>query len=57
MTVEWRPRGVRFIPPCVHLALQTVHVQDPWPDTLVESVRRLPSPGREQGSPLPSPRT
>lgn len=51
MTVEWRPRESDS-PRCAHLALQTVHVEDPWPDTLVRSVRRLPSLDKVQGSPL-----
>lgn len=49
-------QGVRFTR-CAYLALQTVHLQDPWPDTLVATVRRLPSLGKEQGSPLSSTRT
>lgn len=52
MTVQMAAQGVRFPQQCAHLALQTVHVQDPWPDTLVTTVRRLPSPPKEQGSPL-----
>lgn len=52
MTVQMAAPGSQIPPPCARLALQTVHVQDPWPDTLVTAVRRLPSPPKEQGSPL-----
>lgn len=51
MTVQMAAPGSQTPPQCTHLALQTVHVLDPWPDTLVTTVRRLPSPPKEQGSP------
>lgn len=52
-------QGVRFLQ-CAHLALQTVYLEDPWPDTLVRTVRRLPSLDKVTRSKAPhsiSPRT